>query len=162
MIENRRWDPATGITSSLLATSADLAGTVGDIFLRPAQEYRSRRSRSKGPKSRQSDGCGHTGVQSKVSRTSGGSFTTSEDFSSLTQTHPNLETRSQQGSIQDHPHHMAVAGSMVLASGISLGKVPPICYKALIVDWTLAATEGFRGMPRLWGEEVKDYGKVTD
>lgn len=26
----------------------------------------------------------------------------------------------------------------------------------------LAAAEGFRSLPRLWGDEVADYGKVTD
>ncbi|KAI4937719.1 hypothetical protein J4E85_000154 [Alternaria conjuncta] len=34
-------------------------------------------------------------------------------------------------------------------------------YKGTIVDLPLAATEGFRNVPRLYGEEVKDHGEVT-
>lgn len=162
MIENRRWDPATGLTSSLVATSVDLAGAVGGIFLKPAQEYRRGRSRSKRPKSRQSDDCDHARSQSKVTKSSGDSISTGEDFPLLAQSDPNLEPRLHQDETQDRSHHMAVAGSMALASGKSLGKVVPTFYKAVLVDWPLAMTEGFRGMPRLWGEEVKDYGKVTD
>ncbi|KAG9681291.1 UDP-Glycosyltransferase/glycogen phosphorylase, partial [Aureobasidium melanogenum] len=162
VIENRRWDPATGLTSSLVATSVDLAGAVGGIFLKPAQEYRRGRSRSKRPKSRQSDDCDHARSQSKVTKSSGDSISTGEDFPLLAQSDPNLEPRLHQDETQDRSHHMAVAGSMALASGKSLGKVVPTFYKAVLVDWPLAMTEGFRGMPRLWGEEVKDYGKVTD
>lgn len=150
------------MTSALVATSADLAGTVGGIFLKPAQEYRRGRSRSKGPKSTQTDDYGDTRPESKISSETGDPFTTNDDSSPLVQTDPDLETRLQQDDIRDRPHHMAVAGSMALASGKSLGKVVPTFYKAVLVDWPLAVTEGFRGMPRLWGEEVKDYGKVTD
>ncbi|THX23914.1 UDP-Glycosyltransferase/glycogen phosphorylase, partial [Aureobasidium pullulans] len=162
VIENRRWDPATGFYSSVLATSVDLAGTVGDIFLKPAQEYRRGRSRSKRPNLKLSDDCDHTGQHSKVFGTSGETSSASKDLSLLAQTHPNFETRLQQDDIQNRRHHMAVVGSMALASGKSFGKIVPIFYKGFVVDWPLAVTEGFRSMPRLWGEEVKEYGKVTD
>lgn len=138
------------MTSSLVATGVDMGEAVGGIFLKPAQEYRRGRSRSKKPESRQSS-------PSKITRTSRTSSTTGEGMSLIDRPDANHETLLQNG-----PRPMAVAGSMALASGKSLGMMVPIFYKAALVDWPLAATEGFRGMPRLWGEEVKDYGKVTD
>ena len=34
-------------------------------------------------------------------------------------------------------------------------------YKGLIVDLRLVTTEGFRNVPKLYGEEVKNHGEVT-
>ena len=51
---------------------------------------------------------------------------------------------------------------MAVASGKSFGKFFTSYTKGVLVELPLATAEGFRAMPRLWGEEVKDYGKVTD
>lgn len=51
---------------------------------------------------------------------------------------------------------------MALASGKSLGKFFTSYSQGVFVDMPLATAEGFRSLPRLWGDEVKDYGKVTD
>jgi hypothetical protein len=57
---------------------------------------------------------------------------------------------------------MAVAGSMALASGKSVGKIIPTLYKGALVDIPLALVEGFRNTPRLWGDTPTSYGQVTD
>ena len=51
---------------------------------------------------------------------------------------------------------------MALASSKSLGKFFSSYTKGVLVDMPLATAEGFRSLPRLWGDEVADYGKVTD
>jgi hypothetical protein len=51
---------------------------------------------------------------------------------------------------------------MALASTKSLGKFFSSYTRGGLVDMPLAAAEGFRSLPRLWGDEVPDYGKVTD
>ena len=55
-----------------------------------------------------------------------------------------------------------LAGDMALASGKSLGKIVSTYFQGILVDMPLATAEGFHNMPRLWGSEVRDYGKVTD
>ena len=51
---------------------------------------------------------------------------------------------------------------MALASGKSLGKFFSAYTKGMLVDCPLAAAEGFHALPRLWGDEVPDYGTVTN
>ncbi|KAJ6551798.1 hypothetical protein B0H19DRAFT_1220897 [Mycena capillaripes] len=54
------------------------------------------------------------------------------------------------------------AGAMAAASGKSVGQVFTAGTRGLIVDIPLAAAEGLRSVPKLYGEEVKDYGRVDD
>jgi hypothetical protein len=51
---------------------------------------------------------------------------------------------------------------MALASGKSMGRFFTSYSQGFFVDMPLAAAEGFRSLPRLWGDEIKDYGKVTN
>jgi hypothetical protein len=51
---------------------------------------------------------------------------------------------------------------MALASGKSLGKLFSAYTKGLLVDMPLATAEGFHALPRLWGDQVPDYGSVTN
>lgn len=57
---------------------------------------------------------------------------------------------------------ISVAGSMIFGTMKGVGKLTGSYYKGLIVDIPHAAAEGFRQMPRLYGEEPKDYGGVHD
>jgi UDP:flavonoid glycosyltransferase YjiC (YdhE family) len=59
-------------------------------------------------------------------------------------------------------HGAVVAGRMASDVAKSFGKFVGAFYKGVIVDLPLATTEGFRNMPKLYGEEVKDHGEVTD
>lgn len=57
---------------------------------------------------------------------------------------------------------VATAGRMAAATAKGFGKLNVAFFKGCIVDIPLAATEGFRAVPRLYGENVDDYGKVED
>lgn len=57
---------------------------------------------------------------------------------------------------------LKTTASMMGGSAKGVGKFIGSVYKGLIIDIPLATTEGLRAVPRLYGEEVKDYGRVTD
>ncbi|KAJ7678184.1 hypothetical protein DFH06DRAFT_567895 [Mycena polygramma] len=57
---------------------------------------------------------------------------------------------------------ISTAGAMAAASGKSVGEVFGSFSKGLFLDIPLAVTEGMRGVPKLYGEEVKDYGQIRD
>jgi hypothetical protein len=57
---------------------------------------------------------------------------------------------------------MATAAAMTAASGKSFGRVMTAHWQGVFVDIPLAVTEGLRSVPKLYGEEVKDYGEVKD
>lgn len=59
-------------------------------------------------------------------------------------------------------HNAAVAGKMFTTSAKGFGKFNMALFKGSIVDLPLAAAEGFRAVPKLYGEEVKNHGEVTD
>lgn len=55
----------------------------------------------------------------------------------------------------------AKAGKMAATSANSFGKFNLALFKGVTVDMPLTTTEGFRNLPKLYGEEVKDHGEVT-
>lgn len=59
------------------------------------------------------------------------------------------------------PKGMAVAGRMAGGVAKNAGRLVAAFYKGVVVDLPLATTEGFRNVPKLYGEDVKDYGHVT-
>lgn len=56
----------------------------------------------------------------------------------------------------------AAAGRATVAAVGGLAKMSGVLVRGTLVDTPLALAEGMRNIPRLYGEEVKDYGKVTD
>jgi sterol 3beta-glucosyltransferase len=46
--------------------------------------------------------------------------------------------------------------------GKGFGKMVGVLPKATLVDFPLAITEGLHHMPRLYGEEVRNHGRVKD
>jgi hypothetical protein len=62
----------------------------------------------------------------------------------------------------ENNHDLKTAGAMFCASGKSLGNWFLVSTKGALVDMPLAATEGLRAVPTLYGEEPMDQGKVTD
>ena len=54
------------------------------------------------------------------------------------------------------------AGKATVAVGGSFAKMSGVLVRGTLVDTPLALAEGMRNIPRLYGDEVKDYGKVTD
>ncbi|CAI7627318.1 unnamed protein product [Penicillium bialowiezense] len=136
-IQNRRWDPVTGTTSSLIGTSTDIAKATGDIFLLPYQEFRRR------PHSPSADVVANpsSGRSPSVSSTAASSVHT---------------------TISERPSRMKTTGVAMAASAKSLGKAVGHSYKGMLVDMPLAVSEGLRAVPRLYGDEVKDHGEVRD
>jgi UDP:flavonoid glycosyltransferase YjiC (YdhE family) len=57
---------------------------------------------------------------------------------------------------------LVTAGKMAGSVGKTFGKFNAQFFKGTIVDIPLAATEGFRNVPKLYGEEVQSHGPVTD
>lgn len=53
------------------------------------------------------------------------------------------------------------ASRMATTSAKGFGNILMSFYKGVIVDMPLATTEGFRNIPKLYGEEVKNHGEVT-
>ena len=54
------------------------------------------------------------------------------------------------------------AGRMAAGSVKEFGRLYMAVFRGLGVDIPYACAEGFRAVPRLYGEEVKDYGDVKD
>ena len=51
---------------------------------------------------------------------------------------------------------------MATASAKKLGRFNMTIFKGLGVDIPYACAEGFRAVPKLYGEEIKDHGDVKD
>ncbi|KAH6628959.1 UDP-glucose,sterol transferase [Boeremia exigua] len=57
---------------------------------------------------------------------------------------------------------VVTAGKMAAASARGFGRLNMAFFRGCIVDIPLAAAEGFRAVPKLYGETVMDHGKVKD
>ncbi|KAK7052338.1 glycosyltransferase family 1 protein [Favolaschia claudopus] len=140
-IENRRWDPFTGAASAMVATATDMVDSTAGIFVKPYQEF----SRS------------HVNLSTPTPTSPPPLPTTFDDASS------SHSSEFQQGSSSGSGRSgMAIAGAMTAASGKSVGRLVTGFVRGTLVDIPLAVTEGLRGVPELYGEELKDYGQVKD
>ncbi|KAI0117994.1 glycosyltransferase family 1 protein [Hypoxylon sp. NC0597] len=151
VIDPVRWDPVTATVSSLVSTFKGMVVSTSDIVIKPVQVYQRPRG----------------GFEKSTSFSSG---TDSAESGSLTLWSPSNDQRykdksqdvanSRTGSrSQDFRGNFgaAVAGS---ASGV--GGFFKHFFKGMYVDMPLAATEGFRSLPKLYGGEVREIGKITD
>jgi hypothetical protein len=108
----------------------------GDIFLLPYQEFR------RHPQSSSKNDLPETSGRSpSVSSTGASSVVTT-----------NSERQSR----------LKTAGAALGASAKSMGKAVGHSYKGMLIDMPLAASEGLRAVPRLYGDEVKSHGDVRD
>lgn len=110
----------------------------GDIVYRPYQEFR-RIPKSKSELSLPE----HSGSRSP-------SPASAAEAASLTPSM--IEKRSK----------MKTTGVAMGSSAQSLGKAVGYWYKGVLIDMPLAVSEGLRAVPRLYGDEVNDYGNVRD
>ncbi|KAJ6551519.1 sterol glucosyltransferase [Mycena capillaripes] len=133
-MENRRWDPVTGTSSALIGSAANMVDATADILVKPYQELR-RAGKNTGPQPYPK--------------------TFDQDSNSEFSVGSSRGTQSLRKGIQ-------TAGAMAAASGKSVGQVFTSGTRGLIVDIPLAAAEGLRSVPKLYGEELKDYGRVDD
>jgi hypothetical protein len=66
------------------------------------------------------------------------------------------ETRKNGGSVS------AGSGAAAQGAAMNVGGMAGAVTKGALVSTPLALAEGLRQIPRLYGEEVRDHGKVTD
>lgn len=59
-------------------------------------------------------------------------------------------------------HSATTAGRMAVAGAKGFGRFNVVLFKGAVVDLPLAAAEGFRAVPKMYGEEVKDHGEVIN
>jgi hypothetical protein len=135
------------------------------IFLKPAEEYRRSRSRSAtpGPKMpTNNNSSSGSRPQPRPSSTARSSSTDALATEHNSLPPPTSTPNEHPLATSPAPPRPNVAGSMALASTKSLGKFFSSYTKGGLVDMPLAAAEGFRSLPKLWGSEVPSYGDVTD
>ncbi|KAI1371563.1 glycosyltransferase family 1 protein [Hypoxylon crocopeplum] len=144
VIDPIRWDPVTATTSSLVSTFKGMVVSASDIVIKPVQVYQ-----------RPSNDVGRTldspesGSTVRLSPYDGRSIDSSKGDAQ-----PRARSR---GRDSCNNFGAAVAGS---ASGV--GGFFKHFFKGMYVDMPLAATEGLRSLPRLYGGEVREIGKITD
>ncbi|OTA99660.1 glycosyltransferase family 1 protein [Hypoxylon sp. CI-4A] len=143
VIDNMRWDPVTATTSSLAGTLKGMVVSTSDIIVKPVQVYRRPlENHSYNSDGDRKDSSVPSSPHVQTSQASTGTII------------PNAKHRSRDGVSQ---FGAAVAGS---ASGV--GGFFKYFFKGMYVDMPLAATEGLRAMPKLYGGEVREIGKITD
>ena len=135
VIDTTRWDPVSGGSSALLATTMDLTSSITGIVTKPMDEYRYERQR-RDRRAQHSEERPRTANGSTIS----GISTTSSG-------------REKERSL---------AGKMAGASAKSIGMFAPTALKGMMVDIPLAITEGMRALPAHQGIKVRDHDPVTD
>lgn len=65
-----------------------------------------------------------------------------------------------EGGLEKSRSGLSIAGSMADATMKGFGKFTGSYFKGVVVDIPHAAAEGFRQVPRLYGEKPKDYGAI--
>jgi hypothetical protein len=134
IIENRRWDPLTGILSATATTGSNMLKSTTGMVTNPYQEYKRN----------------HSDVSPQN--------TTLRDLQPLSST-SSISTSGQQ-SEKRGGKSASTAISMAGAFLGGFGKFTGTYFKGVVVDIPHAAAEGFRQVPRLYGEEPKDYGTI--
>ena len=86
------------------------------------------------------------------------------DSASIIDETSNLQSNGESSNrgLQVPNHSGNTAGAVALASAKSFGNFYGTSFKGLVVDIPLAAAEGFKNVPALYGEQVRDNGTVTD
>ncbi|PYI11514.1 UDP-Glycosyltransferase/glycogen phosphorylase [Aspergillus sclerotiicarbonarius CBS 121057] len=153
-IETRRWDPLTGILSASTSTGSEMLKSTAEMIYNPYKEYARGRSQ-KSPRA-------HTKQDlSPVYPASSSSHSSRHNPEAKSQP-LDLDTTMTRANSDCSRSSLLTAGNMVGASLKGFGKFTGAYFKGVVVDLPHAAAEGFRQVPRLYGEEPKDYGTVRD
>jgi hypothetical protein len=142
IIETTRWDPVTGTSSALIGAGVDALNTSVGILTKPYQEWRKAQT---APRPAQP---GESSSRSSSSHVSS-PIPTPQDPDSASVT-----TEKKSG--------LTTAAAMAAASAKSLGMFYALGFRGMMVDVPLAATEGLRAVPGLYGEQLRDIGTVRD
>jgi len=135
-IDPHHYDPISSTTSAFVASQYDAVKATGNMFYKPYKEYKRRNEH----RLDQSPHTSHTRSLASFNGERSGSG------SSMT-------TERKRGN---------VAGKMAAASGKAFGDFTLNGFKAATVDIPLACSEGLKNVPALYGDKVRDNGRVTD
>ncbi|KAJ5808078.1 Sterol 3-beta-glucosyltransferase, partial [Penicillium riverlandense] len=155
LIENRRWDPLTGVLSAATGTGENMLRSTGEMFYNPYKEYK---------RGRAARLAGVSGSSQDLSRPTSSTEPASHSTTSLTDP---AQSQSSQPSLHRSTSEQSqdsfdTAGNMVGAGMKGFGKFSATYFRGMVVDIPHAAAEGFRRAPQLYGEKPKDYGTVQD
>ncbi|KAJ5759399.1 hypothetical protein N7520_006555, partial [Penicillium odoratum] len=138
-IENRRWDPLTGVISAGISTGTRMLKTSTGMIYEPFKEL----TRAKSSPASEQNRRGST-----------------ESTPSLRSRSTTNQTESNRPASPRSP--LTTAGDMAGASLNSFGKFTTGYFKGVLVDIPTAAADGFRNASQVYGDKPKDYGTVTD
>ena len=151
IIENERWDPITGVSSAGLGWTVDMLKASGDIVYQPYKVLKQSDSTSR-PSSRSTN---HEAP-----------FSTTETQLLPPGTDAQLRRAKSMSDMnvvtEDEPTKRHKAAAMASASAKASGTLLGKYVSGAMVDIPLAAAEGFRVLPGLYGDNVHDYGHVKD
>ncbi|XXH02475.1 hypothetical protein Hte_008851 [Hypoxylon texense] len=136
IMETRRWDPITGSMSAAIGVSRDMAKAAADIVVKPAKTYRDRAK-----------------------------ATSSE--STANQPPQTLDLIARSPGLEGHPKRSKTRDCMTLTTSMSAASASGVTgfFKSCagdLITIPYAFAEGFRNIPRLYGEEVRDFGIIAD
>lgn len=133
-----------------------MAHSTADIFVKPAQVHRTGSSPQL-----QHPGETHEADNSKHHEFPGNRSLSS--FRSKDDSTTDVASVNSHNSSKHKPHSKPnVALSMAHASASGVGGFFKHYTKGVFIDMPLAFAEGSRALPKLYGEEVRDYGTVKD
>lgn len=140
-ITNRRWDPITGTASALAGTTTDIAKAAAGIIIRPVQTYQQHHRSNKALLLLPADAAEPV--------------VPSQPGSPLRSPVPRQHQHRARGC-------MNTAGAMAGASASGVGGFFKSYGKGFYLDIPLAVTEGFRAVPKLYGETVPEHEPIHD
>ncbi|KAL5003687.1 UDP-Glycosyltransferase/glycogen phosphorylase [Aspergillus recurvatus] len=164
LIKNRRWDPITGGASAMVGTAMNLTGCFLGTFYNPFQEYRKyRQHREDRPptSSASTHAAQRPSSKSLFGTMSANNETEPQAAGAVNSNRSTTTARSSMKKRSDLGGGMLL-GRMAGTPVKSLSRFVPIALQGMTVDIPLAMTEGLRNLPRLYGEEPRDNGPVTD
>lgn len=156
VIEHRRWDPVTGIFAAATTTGSTMLGSTADMIYNPYKEYKRGRSPKASARALQAP----TLPGSPLSREPSSTRVSAADEANINSSRTSSVGPGPESGLEKRRNGLSVAGSMAGATMKGFGKFTGSYFKGVVVDIPHAAAEGFRQVPRLYGETPKDYGAI--
>ncbi|KAI8686533.1 hypothetical protein NCS55_00329700 [Fusarium keratoplasticum] len=132
VIETRRWDPFSGTIAAAIGVSADLAKSAADTVVKPVKAYQQRNMLDQEHHLDPTDSSGGAALHSLDAR----------------------RAKNSRGCLTTTKYVSTV-------SAHSMSTFLKHCLNGLVII-PFAFTEGFRNVPLLYGEELRDYGEIYD
>jgi hypothetical protein len=157
-IVNKRWDPVTGISSAGVGLTVDMLKASSDIICKPYQAYKQDRVNRSPSQSAQSQTVQPQTRSLLLPSPQGQANPAVRKAQSMI----DLRHPTEHGPDELNVKVKGRAKAMALASVQASGKLVTKYLAGTLVDVPLAAAEGFRVLPGLYGDKVHEYDQVTD